>query len=112
MHDVFGNCVAIARFEDKAPKLTFDSRIRLDHSADHSPDFQIEDVAKSYPFAYSADEMPDLLPYLQRHHPDPAGQLESWARQFLRQGGPTATGELPKTLTYAIKDGFGYARRS
>src|SRR5215210_1799755 len=112
MHDVFGNCVAIARFEGKARELTFDSRISLDHSPDHSPDFQIEEFAKSYPFFYGADELPDLLPCLQRHYPDKTGQLESWARKFLRQGGPTATGELLKTLTYAIKDGFGYARRS
>ncbi len=32
VHDVFGNCVAIARFSGTACELRFDSTIRLDHS--------------------------------------------------------------------------------
>src|SRR6476659_10785762 len=32
VHDVFGNCVAIARFSEMAQELRFDSTIRLDHS--------------------------------------------------------------------------------
>src|SRR6476660_7017322 len=31
VHDVFGNCVAIARFSETAQELRFDSTIRLDH---------------------------------------------------------------------------------
>ena len=47
MLDVFGNCVAIAQFSDKAEELTFESSIWLDHTPSNTPDFQIEDYAKT-----------------------------------------------------------------
>ena len=44
--------------------------------------------------------------------PDPERQLEGWVRRFLRQGRPTATGELLKTLTYGIKESLAYSHRA
>ena len=61
VHDVFGNCVAIARFAGRAQELDIESVIRLDHSPTNALDFEIEEYAKRYPFTYGADEMPDLL---------------------------------------------------
>jgi transglutaminase-like putative cysteine protease len=113
IHDAFGNCVAIASFGGQACELRFESRIRLHHSPERTPDFQIEEYAKTYPFSYGADELPDLLASIERRYPDPERQLERWVRKFLRQGrSSTATGELLKTLTYGIKEGFAYERRS
>lgn len=112
IHDVFGNCVAIASFAAKARELRFESSIRLDHSPGRTPNFQIEEEAKTYPFAYEGEELPDLSPCMARRYPDPEQKLDCWARQFVRQGRPTETGELLKTLTYAIKEGFRYERRS
>ncbi len=112
IHDAFGNCVAIVSFSGQASELQFESRIELDHSPARSPDFTIEEEAKGYPFSYGAEELPDLLPSIERRHPDPQRRLERWARKFVRQGRPTATGELLKTLTYGIKEGFSYERRS
>ena len=60
IHDVFGNCVAIASFAGQARELRFESRMRLDHAPARAPDFQIEEYALTYPFAYEADELPDL----------------------------------------------------
>src|SRR5882724_9149169 len=54
VHDVFGNCVAIARFTGRAAELRFESAIRLDHSPTNPLDFRIEDYAKRYPFTYGA----------------------------------------------------------
>ena len=59
--DVFGNCVAIARFAGRAQELRIESVIRLDHSPTNVLDFQIEEYAKKYPFTYGADEMPDQI---------------------------------------------------
>jgi transglutaminase-like putative cysteine protease len=56
VHDVFGNCVAIARFNGAATELRVDSTIRLDHSPSNSLDFELEDYARVYPFSYSAEE--------------------------------------------------------
>jgi transglutaminase-like putative cysteine protease len=111
MHDVFGNCVTIASFTGSSRELRFESEIRVDHFPFNSPDFQTEEYAKTYPFSYDFEELNDLLPFIQPRYPDPQQQLARWARKFLRQGRPTATGELLMTLTYGIKESFAYARR-
>jgi transglutaminase-like putative cysteine protease len=51
MHDVFGNCVAIARFAHRAAELRFDSLIRLDHSPMNALEFELEAFAQTYPFS-------------------------------------------------------------
>jgi transglutaminase-like putative cysteine protease len=112
IHDAFGNCVAIAGFKGKARELRFESAIRLEHEPANVPDFRIEERAKTYPFAYDPEELPDLAACMERRYPDPQGEVDRWARKFLRQGRPTETGTLLKTLTYGIKEGFGYERRS
>jgi transglutaminase-like putative cysteine protease len=78
LHDVFGNAVAIARFESQASELRFETNIALDHTPHHALDFPIEESAESYPFAYYGDDFADLQPYIKRHHPDPQGELERW----------------------------------
>jgi transglutaminase-like putative cysteine protease len=111
IHDPFGNCVAIADFGRQARELCFESRIRLDHSSARTPDFKIEEYAKTYPFSYGAEELPDLLPSMERRYPDPERQLDRWVHKFLRDGRTTATGELLKTVTYGIRESFAYERR-
>ena len=113
VHDVFGNCVTIVDFgRTEAEEIRFESNIWLDHTPSNSPDFQIEDTAKTYPFAYSAEEMADLAPAIARQHADADGDIEHWVRRFLRKGRPTDTGMLLMTLTYACKESFCYERRS
>ena len=108
LHDVFGNFVAVARFDARAEELSFASNIRLEHTQD----LQIEPEATAYPFSYSEDELPDLFPFMTRRCPDPDNTVERWVRRFLRQGRSNETGALLMTLTAAIKDGFVYMRRS
>jgi transglutaminase-like putative cysteine protease len=112
IHDPFGNCVAIASFAGQASELRFESNIRLDHAPTNAPDFQIEEFARTYPFSYPPDELPDLLASIEPRYPDDKRELERWARKFLRHGQATGTGELLKTLTCGIKESFVYARRS
>ena len=112
MHDVFGNCVAIARFAGRATELRVESLIRLDHSPRNALDFQIEEHAQTYPFSYSVEEMPDLLRSIERQYPDPHHELERWVRQFLRKDGATNTRELLSGITHAIKREFTYVARS
>jgi transglutaminase-like putative cysteine protease len=111
IHDVFGNCVAIARFSTAAETLRFDSTIRLDHSPTNALDFELEDYARAYPFTYSADESPDLLRSIERLYLDPNRIIDRWTRQFLRKEGPTGTLELLGTMTRAINARFTYLRR-
>ena len=111
VHDVFGNCVAIARFSGRATQLCFDSTIRLDHWPTNALEFQIEDYASTYPFSYGSEESPDLLRSIERQYLDPGRDVDRWARQFLRRQGPTGTRELLAAMTSAIKEGFTYVSR-
>jgi transglutaminase-like putative cysteine protease len=111
VHDVFGNCVAIASFAGRAQKLCFESVIRLDHSPTNALDFQIEEYAARYPFTYGADEMPDLLRTIERQYLDPEREVDRWARQFLRHDGRTDTSELLAAMTHAIKRDLTYVAR-
>ncbi|MBV8589268.1 MAG: transglutaminase family protein, partial [Acetobacteraceae bacterium] len=94
IHDVFGNCVALAQFSGRATELRFDSRVVLDHSPMHALDFQLDEHAECYPFSYGAEEMPDLLRSIEPQFPDPGRRLERWARQFLPKDKPARTYDL------------------
>jgi transglutaminase-like putative cysteine protease len=111
VHDVFGNCVAIARFAGRAQELRFESTIRLDHSPTNALDFQIEEYAKKYPFTYGADEMPDLLRSMERQYLDPEHEVDDWARRFLRHDGRSDTSDLLAAMTYSIRQDLSYVAR-
>lgn len=110
--DVFGNCVAIARFDAKAAELRIETQIALDHTPELTPRFRTEPEAKTWPLVYDAETLPDLEPVMRRHYPD-NGEVEAWARQFVIAPGASAeTGHILMTMTAAIKDGFRYSRRT
>ncbi len=112
IHDVFDNCVAIADFSGDTRRLEVENTIMLEHIAPDEPDFLLEDRARYYPFSYDAEDMPDLARAVERHYPDPNGDLERWVRQFVNQGRATETAALLMTLTNAIKEGLAYERRT
>lgn len=113
-HDVFGNCVGIARFDAPTTELVFDSFVRLEHSPTpivRDPADEIDCRASTYPFAYSAEDMPDLLRSIERDHPDPGRVLETWARRFIRPSGSTPLIDLLSEMTRAIRAEFTYGAR-
>jgi len=112
IHDVFDNCVAIANFTGSTRSLRVDSNITLEHTPFEEPEVLLEERARYYPFSYDAEEMPDLARSIARHYADPSGELDRWVQRFLPQGRPTETGTLLMTLTYAIKEGLTYERRT
>jgi transglutaminase-like putative cysteine protease len=112
IHDVFDNCVGIATFSGTTTSLRVENRLTLEHTASEEPEAVLEDGARLYPFTYDPDEMPDLSRSMQRHYPDPSGELDRWVARFLNAGRPTPTGTLLMTLTYAIKESFLYQRRT
>jgi len=112
IHDVFDNCVAIADFAGETRRLVVENNITLEHIASDEPEFLLEDRARTYPFSYDSEEMPDLARAIERHYPDPNGELDRWVRQFVNQGRPTETAALLMTLTHAIKEGMSYERRT
>jgi transglutaminase-like putative cysteine protease len=110
--DAFGNQVDIARFDRRAKELRFESTIRLDLSYMHIHDLDIEEYARSYPFIYSAEEMPDLVRFVERQSVDPDCHVERWTREFLRKNQPTDTREFLINLTNSINRTFKHVGRS
>src|SRR5512147_1739285 len=82
LHDVFGNSVAIASFSDTAEERRFESEIRLEHYGVRETDFPLDASAEAYPFQYTVQELPDLIPSIQRRYPDPEGKLDDWVKTF------------------------------
>ena len=112
IHDVFSNSIALITFDEPADELRFDSVIEIEHYGLSDPEMMLREYAASYPFRYDNDQMPDLLPTLQCHYPDPDGAIGAWARQFLDQAESTNTEELLIRITRAIKEQFAYQERA
>jgi transglutaminase-like putative cysteine protease len=114
-HDVFGNCVACARFDTRSASLKFESLIELEHDPIHMLDFAIAEHAELYPFSYDQEDMPDLLRSIERQYPDRDNRLANWAQSFvqpaLRTGKPIRTTDLLDSITQTIRRDFTYVRR-
>ena len=114
VHDVFGNCVGVARFAGAAHEISFESRVRLEHSPAPmvTDDADLIDAAsQTFPFAYSAEDLPDLMRSIERQHSDPERRLERWAQRFLRRDGPTGVLAALSEMTHAIRREFSYCQR-
>lgn len=109
MHDVFSNSVAVARFDDPAERLVFESVVVVEHYPSRNTDFAISDHARSLPFAYAFDDLQDLGPTTVRHHPDD-GAIETWARSFF-SGDETETMDLLRRMTESVRADFAYRPR-
>ena len=111
-HDAFGNRVDIARFARRAEELRFESTVRLDQSYTDIQDLDIEEFARTYPFVYRAEEMPDLVHFVERQSVDPDCHVERWTRKFLHENRPTDTREFLISLTNGINRTFKHVRRN
>jgi transglutaminase-like putative cysteine protease len=107
--DVFGNHVATARFANRAAELRFESGIRLDHAPAGFREADIEDFARTYPFAYGAEERAGLAPFVVP--PSSCAQLDHWAASFLRPDGSADTRNLLVDVTEAIHRTFRHVTR-
>lgn len=113
LHDVFGNSVAIARFDGiEADTLRFESRFTVELYTRPEPVFDIETHARHLPFGYSADDIPDLGRTLERHVPDPDHAVDAWARGFLAyNGGSGRTIDVLTSMAKAVQADFEYRQR-
>jgi transglutaminase-like putative cysteine protease len=107
--DVFGNHVATARFANRAAELRFESGIRLDHAPAGFREADIEDFARTYPFAYGAEERAGLAPFVVP--PSSCARLDHWAASFLRPDGSADTRNLLVDVTEAIHRTFRHVTR-
>ncbi len=111
IHDVFGNSVAIARFESRATSLVFNSTATVEHTPMEEFALTPNDEAYFYPFPYSNEEFPDLMEFVRPQYGDPQGELSAWARGYLDAEAPTPTFKILSGMTHGIRNRFKYRKR-
>ena len=111
IHDVFGNSVAIATFDERAEALSFVSTTTVEHSPAEEFALTADDAAYFYPFRYDDEEFPDLVQYITPQCGDPGGELSAWALNFLDGEGPTPTFNILCNMTHGIREAFSYRKR-
>jgi hypothetical protein len=98
--DIFGNHIAIAHFDDRAAELRFVNNIRLDHAPVSFDEADIEESARFYPFAYAAEDRPELKRFTR---PLAArNEIDRWSASFFREDRSVGTHEFLVGLTDAI----------
>jgi transglutaminase-like putative cysteine protease len=107
--DIFGNHVATARFADRASELRFESTIRVDQAPAGLRVADIEDFARTHPFAYAAEDGPGLARFTTP--PSPYPMLNRWAARFLREDGSADTCKLLVDMTRTIERTFKHVAR-
>ncbi|WP_184259138.1 transglutaminase family protein [Rhodopseudomonas rhenobacensis] len=111
IHDVFGNSVAIATFDERSTTLTFNSVATVEHEPTDEFALTPDDAAYFYPFRYDDEEFPDLVQFVRPQYGDPDGELSAWARNYLDPDGPTPTFKILSEMTHGIRASFSYRKR-
>ena len=111
IHDVFGNSVAIATFDERADTLSFVSTATVEHNPAEEFALTPDDPAYFYPFLYDDEEFPDLVQFITPQYGDPQGELSAWALNFLDAEGPTPTYNILTNMTHGIREAFSYQKR-
>jgi transglutaminase-like putative cysteine protease len=111
IHDVFGNSVAIATFDERAQVLSIVSTATVEHNPAEEFALTPDDPAYFYPFLYGDEELPDLIQFITPQYGDPGGEMSAWARNFLDAEGPTPTFNILSGMTHGIRKAFTYRKR-
>jgi transglutaminase-like putative cysteine protease len=107
--DIFGNHVATAKFNVRADKLSFVSKVRLDHAPAKFHASDIEYSARRYPLAYSVDEWAVLNRYIEP--PAARRELDRWSAAFLQSSKSTDLHEFLVSMTQTIKQTIEHVSR-
>src|ERR1017187_8929086 len=113
IHDVFGNCIAIARFSAMAKELTFESINRLEHTPEDSLDNPAspDRALNTYPFAYDESDLPDLYSSMLVGHRDAANTLRNWSLRSLQDLPKVDAPHVLAAMTRAIREELEYEGR-
>lgn len=109
-HDVAGNAVATAQFNQPSDHLIIESRATVDLTAAVWPVFAIAAEAISFPFLYSGDDWADLGALTAPQYPDPDGKFSSWVEAFILKR-PTHTLSLLKDIANGVSMQIAYQGR-
>jgi transglutaminase-like putative cysteine protease len=112
LHDVFGNSVTIATFDQPTDRLYFKSQIVIDRYPYPALEFPIEPFAQTIPFSYPLAEIPDLGRTIERHYSDPDRLVTEWTRSWLLPpAGSHVTETFLRALNSSIHNDLRYEER-
>jgi hypothetical protein len=109
-HDVAGNAIATAQFDELTESLSIRSRTRVDLRAPGWPVFPIAPAAASYPFIYKPDDWTDLGALAMPQYADDLGRLPEWVEKFV-MARPTDTLSLLTDISNGITAEISYQVR-
>lgn len=109
-HDVAGNAIATAQFDELTESLSIRSRTRVDLRAPGWPVFPIAHAAASYPFIYTPDDWTDLGALAMPQYADDLGRLPEWVEKFV-MARPTDTLSLLTDISNGITAEISYQVR-
>lgn len=113
LHDVFGNSVTIASFDQPTDQLYFKSQIVIDRYPYPAVEFPIEPFAQTIPFSYPLAEIPDLGRTIERHYSDPDRLVTEWTRRWLLPpSGSHETEPFLHALNSAFRNELRYEERT
>ncbi|MBU1377566.1 MAG: transglutaminase family protein [Alphaproteobacteria bacterium] len=111
VQEASGATVAVVRFDERADRLSFESQVTLDHVPQTA--FELEGAAAAIgvdAFAYDPEEAADLARAMVRQHADD-GEVEAWARRFVRPVGRTRLSTVLSDMTHGIRGELTYGTR-
>jgi transglutaminase-like putative cysteine protease len=111
IHDVFGNSIAIATFDQPAKTLTFDSGVWVEHYPAGPRKIVVEPYASRFPFSYSAEDAMDLGRTKERHYQDPQHLVDEWAKEIVARTPDARTLDVLTEMASTIRKDFKYAAR-
>jgi transglutaminase-like putative cysteine protease len=110
LHDLTDAGVTVARFDVRADALVIESRATIDHRPHAVLDLEAADATIAPGgFSYHESEAPALAASMR--HADGNGEVEAWARRFLRPVGRSRLSTLLSTMTHAVRADFAYEVR-
>jgi transglutaminase-like putative cysteine protease len=110
-HDVFGNSIALATFEQPTQELVVESGFRAEHYPAERQALDLEPYAARLPFSYAADDALDLGHSKERHYDDPGHQVDTWVKAIVEQVPRAGTLEVLEALNTRIRAQLRYEPR-
>lgn len=109
--DASGNLVGSARFGRRTRELSVVATMSVDHTPFREAALAVADHARTCPFSYGAEEMPDLARFIERQHPDAQHDVDGWAKAVRAEDPDRGTWTFLTRLNATIRRDFAYLRR-
>lgn len=109
--DASGNLVGSATFGARARQLEFRAELEVEVTPFRPDALTIAEHARTCPFSYGAEEMPDLARFIERQHGDRERVLDAWTRRVLAEDEARETWPFLCRLNARIRRDFAYLRR-